>query len=212
VLKGPASVLYGRADPGGLINIITKQPLDAPRYVVEQQIGSFNHYRTQWDISQPVASTPGLAFRFSGAYQTEGSFRSFQGGRRLLLAPVVSYRPSDWTEFTLDTQFLGQVQQSDAGFPVVAAGPAAIPLSRSFQEPNDPKDKAQNINIGYTFRQNLTEDWKVTNRFLYTSTPALNKQNIIGFLLRSDVLRRCGWPVAASVDPVSVSRRSNLFN
>ncbi|MFD2136441.1 TonB-dependent receptor plug domain-containing protein [Novosphingobium resinovorum] len=26
VLKGPASVLYGRGDPGGLINIVTKQP------------------------------------------------------------------------------------------------------------------------------------------------------------------------------------------
>lgn len=180
MLKGPASVLYGRADPGGLINIITKQPLDTPRYVIEQQAGSFNFYRTQWDISQPVESMPGLAYRFSGAYQTEGSFRAFQGGRHILLAPVVSYRPSNWTEFTVDTQFLAQTQQSDTGFPVVAAGPAAIPLSRSFQEPNDPKDKLRNLNIGYTFKQNLTEDWKVVNRFLST-TPALKKPNIVGF-------------------------------
>jgi iron complex outermembrane receptor protein len=181
VLKGPASILYGRADPGGIINIITKQPLDTNRYVVEQQFGSFNHYRTQWDVSQLVESTPGLAYRFSGAYETDGSFRPFQGGRRVLLAPVVSYRPSAWTEFTVDTQFLAQRQQSEGGMPVVVAGPAAAPLSRSYQEPNDPKDKADNYNIGYTFRQNLDEDWKVTNRFLYSATPSLLKSNIIGF-------------------------------
>ena len=41
VLKGPASILYGRAEPGGLINLVTKQPLDRARYVVDQQFGSF---------------------------------------------------------------------------------------------------------------------------------------------------------------------------
>ncbi|RNJ50444.1 TonB-dependent siderophore receptor [Methylocystis hirsuta] len=181
VLKGPASVLYGRAEPGGLINLITKQPLDQPLFRVEQQIGSFDHYRTQWDISQPVAQVPGLAYRVSGAYQTNGSFRAFQGGERVLIAPVVSYRPSDWTEFTVDTQFLGQHAQSDTGVPIFGARPAPIPLSRSFQEPNDPRDRVDSFNIGYKFRQNLNEDWKVTNRFNYAATPYFSKPNVVGF-------------------------------
>jgi iron complex outermembrane receptor protein len=181
VLKGPASVLYGRADPGGLINLITKQPLDQPLYRVEQQIGSFDYYRTQWDVSSPIADVPGLAYRISGAYQNERSFRSFQGGERLIVAPVVRYRPSEWTEFTIDTQFLSEHTQSDTGFPVIGPQPFPIPLSRSFQEPNDPRDRLQSFNIGYTFKQNLSEDWKVTNRFLYASTPYFDKPNIVGF-------------------------------
>ena len=28
ILKGPASVLYGQMEPGGTINVVTKQPLD----------------------------------------------------------------------------------------------------------------------------------------------------------------------------------------
>lgn len=181
VLKGPASVLYGRAEPGGLINLITKEPLAHPLYRVEQQIGSFDHYRTQWDFSSPVAAVPGLAYRVSGAYQTNRSFRMFQGGERVLIAPVVSYRPSDWTEFTVDTQFLGQYEQSDTGFPIVGSRPAPIPLSRSFQEPNDPRDQIDSFNIGYRFRQNLNEDWKVTNRFNYAATPYFSKPNVVGF-------------------------------
>jgi iron complex outermembrane receptor protein len=178
VLKGPASVLFGRAEPGGLINIITKEPLDRPRYVVDQQIGSFEHYRTQWDFSSPVAQAPGLAYRVSGAYQTNGSFRKFQGGERLLIAPVVAYRPTDWTDFTAEGQFLGQKAQSDIGVPTIGAAPAPLPFYRSFQEPNDPRDRINSFNVGYRFRQNLNEDWKVTNRFLYSDSPFVDKPMI----------------------------------
>ncbi|HEY8262330.1 MAG TPA: TonB-dependent receptor [Methylosinus sp.] len=172
VLKGPASVLYGRSEPGGLINILTKQPLDMAKHTVGQEFGSFDHYRTQWDSTGPIEGLPGLSYRLSGAYQDSGSFRAFQGGRRVLVAPVVRYSPSAWTEFTLDTQFFHNAAQSDTGFPVwpgaFGSQAAPIPLHRSFQEANDPRDRLTNYMLSYNFRQNLAEDWKVTNRFLYS--------------------------------------------
>jgi iron complex outermembrane receptor protein len=169
VVKGPSSILYGRVEPGGLINMVTKQPLDRARYVVNQQIGSYDHYRTEWDFTAPVSNTPGLAYRFTGAYQNQGSWRPFQGGDRVFLAPVISYRPTEWTELTFDAQYLGNKAQSDTGLPFIFAWPAPIPLSRSFQEPNDPRDRSESALISYNFRQNLNEDWKVINRFLYTN-------------------------------------------
>lgn len=188
VLKGPASMLFGRTEPGGVINIVTKQPLALPRAVVEQQIGSYDHYRTQWDISTPVPSVSGLAARVSGAYQNSGSFRKFQGGDRLLIAPVVSYRPSDWTEFTLDTQFFTNRTQSDLGQPSLSPlGPLLFTLPNNFsiQEPNDPRDRFDSHNISYNFRQNLSEDWKITNRFLYSDL-SMAKPNISGLTVRPD--------------------------
>lgn len=188
VLKGPASVLYGRAEPGGLINLVTKQPLDQSRYVVEQQFGSYDHYRTQWDFSAPVSQIPGLAYRVSGAWQDNRSFRGFLGGSRVLVAPVIRYSPSGWTEFTLDTQYVGAKAQSDAGFPVWPSTgwqPAPIPLSRSLQDPSDPRDRTENFIVSYNFRQNLNEDWKVTNRFLY-SYAAFDKWLLIPLGYRND--------------------------
>ena len=65
VLKGPASILYGRMEPGGLINYITKKPLPDSHYALQQQFGSFASYRTSLDAtgpisrtSSPIASTP----------------------------------------------------------------------------------------------------------------------------------------------------------
>ena len=42
VLKGPAAILYGRVEPGGLVNVITKQPLATPYYSLNQQFGSYD--------------------------------------------------------------------------------------------------------------------------------------------------------------------------
>jgi Outer membrane receptor proteins, mostly Fe transport len=33
--KGPASILFGRIDPGGVINLVTKRPLDIPYYTID---------------------------------------------------------------------------------------------------------------------------------------------------------------------------------
>ena len=190
VLKGPASILYGRAEPGGLINLITKQPLDQPLYRVEQQIGSFDFYRTQWDFSTPIASVPGLAARVSGAYQNNGSFRRFQGGERVLVAPVISYRPSEWTEFTVDAQYLGVRAQAEVGVQSVSPGLLPVPLSRSFNEANAPRSRVDSALIGYKFKQNLNEDWKVTNRFHYVNGnaafPLIVPQCVTIFCLGAD--------------------------
>jgi iron complex outermembrane receptor protein len=181
VLKGPASMLYGRSEPGGLVALVTKQPLDHPLLRIEQQIGSYDHYRTQWDISAPVAEIPGLAYRVSGLYQTNGSFRQFQGGRRAMIAPVVRYAPTAWTEFNFDSQFLTSRIQNDLGLPTansIGALPS-MPYWRSFQEANDPKDVTDYFSIGYSFRQNIADDWKITNRFLYTES-RFSSNNLTG--------------------------------
>jgi iron complex outermembrane receptor protein len=171
VLKGPASILYGRAEPGGLINIVTKQPLFTPLYVVEQQIGNYDHYRTQWDISAPVAEAPGLAYRFSGAYQNSRVFRRFSDGERFLIAPVITYQPSADTEFTVDLQYMNNKNAVEYGIPTLpgAFAPAGLPTSRSFQEANEPGAGTDSFVGGYVFRQNLDENWKIVNRFLYSS-------------------------------------------
>jgi iron complex outermembrane receptor protein len=169
ILKGPASILYGRTEPGGLINVVTKQPLFTPRYTVQQQIGNYDHYRTQWDLTAPVEQIPGLAWRLSGAYQDSRFFRDNQHSNRILVAPVVTYQPSTWTELTADLQYYGNVSRGMTGLPSIGHTPVSVPITTSYQGPDDPRDHSTNFIASYMFRQNLTEDWKIVNRFLYSS-------------------------------------------
>jgi iron complex outermembrane recepter protein len=51
VLKGPAAILYGRVEQGGMVNVITKQPRETPYYSLNQQFGSYDLYRTSVDAT-----------------------------------------------------------------------------------------------------------------------------------------------------------------
>ncbi|NJK49561.1 AMIN domain-containing protein [Candidatus Gracilibacteria bacterium] len=50
VLKGPASVLYGNLEPGGVVNLVTKKPLSEPYYFAEFQAGNYDSYRGSLDF------------------------------------------------------------------------------------------------------------------------------------------------------------------
>ena len=67
VLKGPASMLYGSTEIGGLINIVTKKPQAEPSYSVTGKAGSFDFYRKDIDLNQPLTErrqAAGAAERF----------------------------------------------------------------------------------------------------------------------------------------------------
>ncbi|WP_241609313.1 TonB-dependent siderophore receptor [Rosenbergiella australiborealis] len=75
VLKGPASALYGRGEPGGLINIITRQPTYDFKGDAQIQAGSFGFWRGESTMSGPLNNDRTLTGRISGALQTEDGFQ-----------------------------------------------------------------------------------------------------------------------------------------
>src|SRR5882724_1138884 len=85
IIKGPASLLYGRTEPGGLVNIITKQPLATPMLSLEQRMSSFGLQRTQLDAGGPLRSDGSLLYRFNAAWEHGASFRETPSSRRFFL-------------------------------------------------------------------------------------------------------------------------------
>jgi iron complex outermembrane receptor protein len=135
VLKGPASVLYGRNEPGGIINIMTKQP-QAERYAsIEQIVGSYNYYRTMVDVTGPMNESKTLLFRINGAYEDRESFRNFVQGQRYFIAPVFTWKASDKTTFTLEAEYINDRSTGDPGLPALGQGIAPVPRSRFLGEP-----------------------------------------------------------------------------
>ncbi len=88
VFKGPASVLFGRVEPGGIINVITKQPLNTPYYAASFTAGNYAFYRPTVDLSGSLTSNGSLLYRLNLAYQNSESFRDFNFIERVLVAPV----------------------------------------------------------------------------------------------------------------------------
>jgi iron complex outermembrane recepter protein len=133
VVKGPASLLYGRTEPGGAINVITKQPLADPFLSVEQQGGNFGYERTEIDAGGPVLGNASLLYRFNGAYEDESSFRDIPGNHRIFFAPVVTWNASRATSTTLYGEFLDSHDVHDSGLPIVGNQLPPVPMERSLE-------------------------------------------------------------------------------
>ena len=79
VIKGPASMLFGRGDPGGVVNIVTRRPTLDPTADASLQGGSFGFRRFQGSASSALPAVEGLAARLSFAAQEDPTFRTFGG-------------------------------------------------------------------------------------------------------------------------------------
>lgn len=102
ILKGPSSVLYGQASPGGSVNYITKRPVQRRIANTSLQVGSYDFYKASVDLNVPTANNT-MAFRFVGAYQENDSWMDRVNVEQTTLYPSMTWwiRP----ETTLTVEF-----------------------------------------------------------------------------------------------------------
>jgi iron complex outermembrane receptor protein len=135
VVKGPPSYLFGRADPGGIINQTTKNPLRNNYYSGEMIIGSYNLYRPNIDIGGPINENKTLTYRFNGVYENAESYRQGVKTERIFLTPTFGWELGSKTTFRFEGEYLYDKSPIDRGLVAVGDGPANIPVSRFLGDP-----------------------------------------------------------------------------
>lgn len=105
ILKGPASVLYGQINPGGLINRVSKRPMDTPWHELEIQAGNNDHYQGQFDIGGRATEDGKLLYRLVGVARDAKTDIEWVDNDTKFLAPSVTWRPDSDTRITLLTQY-----------------------------------------------------------------------------------------------------------
>ncbi|OAI02814.1 TonB-dependent siderophore receptor [Methylomonas methanica] len=166
VLKGPAAVLYGRIEPGGLVNYVTKKPRDTPYYSLQQQFGSYDQYRTLIDATGPINDDKTLLYRLNGSYTDNQSFREFVGNERFFVAPVVTWRPNEKFETNLELEYKHDRLNADYGIPAVNGRPAPIPITRTLKD-GPQRQLMESTLVGYDWTYRFNDDWKITQRYLF---------------------------------------------
>ncbi len=120
VVKGAAANLYGRIEPGGMINLITKRPQAQSYYSLNQQFGSYGQYQTLADATGALNKDGTLLYRINFEYLNKGSFRDFGFHERAFVAPSLTWKITPKTQFDLDFMYSNEKFMEDYG--VVAVG------------------------------------------------------------------------------------------
>lgn len=167
ILKGPAAMLYGRVEPGGMVNIVTKKPLDYAYYSLQQQFGAYDFYRTTVDATGPITDDKSLLYRFNLAYTNTDSFRDFNPTERIFMAPSLTWRPTDATEVNLNFEYKKNDFVLEQGIPSLNGSnrPVDVPISRVFHEP-DSSARVDDYVVDLNWLHRFNNSWKLKNGFI----------------------------------------------
>jgi iron complex outermembrane recepter protein len=164
VVKGPASVLFGDAPPGGLANLVSKQPLPQPFYSLEGTVGSFSTYRGAIDLSGPLAYSKKVLYRLNASYENAGSFRDFVNSERLFIAPKFQFALGPETTLALNGSWLQETRTTDDGTVAIGNRPANLPRERFLGEPFD-NVEIDVTNFSYSLNHKFSDQWSIRNSF-----------------------------------------------
>lgn len=166
VLKGPASVLFGDGEPGGIINLIPKKPLSEPFHEFSFTVGNFDTYLSALDLSGPINDAKTVKYRLNLSYDNYGSFRDFVEGEMLNLTPRITWDISPNTSIDFYAQYIGFRETIDEGIVATENGIVDIPRERFLGEEFSELQVDQ-INVGYDFSHRFGENWSVRHSFQY---------------------------------------------
>ncbi|MDQ0393583.1 TonB-dependent siderophore receptor [Labrys monachus] len=173
VLEGPASVLYGGSNPGGLVNLVSKMPTDEPLHYLETGINSWGHGYGAFDFGGPVDASGVWSYRLTGKLSGGGYETDHAQSLTGVIAPAVTYKPNDDTRLTV----LGQYQHDDldhtGGFLPYVGTVVRAPfgyISRSFyyDEPAADTYNRDQAMIGYQFEHRFNDIWKFRQNVRYS--------------------------------------------
>lgn len=109
VARGPASLLYGVGNFGGVVNYLTKMPETKQSAEVTAAYGSYDFKRATLDATGPFTDT--VAYRLTAVWQDQNSYTDFNTEQHYFVSPVITWKPFPGTEILLDLE-LGHQKQS----------------------------------------------------------------------------------------------------
>ena len=160
VLKGPAAALLGRGEPGGTINIVTKQPVYGNSFGnAALQYGSFDRLRAEADANVTIGQN--LSVRLVGYAEGAESFRDTIESNRRGFLPSVGLRLGDQTRLTYDLEWTRVAVPFDRGIVVLNNNFKTVPRSRFLGEPGDGDHVARAEGHQLRGQHDFNDKWSV---------------------------------------------------
>jgi iron complex outermembrane receptor protein len=198
ILQGPASSLYGRSSPGGLLDMISKRPTETPFREIQLQTGSFNRFQGAFDLSGPTDNSGKLFYRLTGIARDADTQVDFVKNQRVAIAPAFTWKPTENTTLTILTSY--QLDPSGGLYGRLPAVGSLYPASFGFIPTNfffgdlgfNSYERSQ-YSAGYQFEHRFSNNFLVRQNaryrhidlaynFLYATTylnPTTLRRNII---------------------------------
>ncbi|MGP9659793.1 TonB-dependent siderophore receptor, partial [Halomonas sp. AOP31-B1-25] len=167
VLKGPTSILYGVASPGGLINAVSKRPTTEPLREINVQAGSFDRKQVSADFSDALDEDGEWSYRLTMLHRDSDSFIDYVPDDRTYIAPALKWQPNEDTSLTLLSEYQRDETVYAYGLPTngtILPNPNGdIPRERFTGEPGFDEYDNERYSLGYLFEHDFSDRLKLSH-------------------------------------------------
>lgn len=159
LLKGAASVLYGAAAPGGVLNVVTKQPQSEPIRELMVEAGNYDHRALAADLGGTVSN--GLAGRLVMRARDADTEIDYIPNDTRYVAPSLRWTPNDNTSLTLLAHYNERRTAYIWGVPVegslVSSPYGKLPRDRFVGEPDFDEQETRQASFGWLFNHRFAD-------------------------------------------------------
>lgn len=197
-VKGPAGFMLSNAEPGGLVNVVTKQPSHQRIAEVGFGVGSWNLMRTYVDLGGEFRKDGKLTFRLNAGAEKKNEYYQFGDFYRYWFCPVLKYDFNENTSLTLEHNYVKAAALANSQYSATINGDFnALPIDLAIVDPNLEKfwgaDVYNRIHLKHKFNENwtfnaqaayMTTDWDGTTMYPEGMSPT--KDTIYRYVFSSD--------------------------
>jgi len=176
LLRGPASVLYGKSSPGGVVALVSKRPTTETLREVQFQMGSDNLYATGFDFGGPLDDNNEFSYRLTGQARSQDSQQAMNKEKRYTIAPSFSWQPDDKTNVTFlsyfqnepETGYYGWLPRQGTVVPIIDGNGNQYKLPTDFDEGEaSNKISRKQMMVGYSVDHQFNDTWTVHQNLRY---------------------------------------------
>lgn len=168
ILKGPKAALFGRGEPGGTINIVTKRPTFETGGKFNFTAGRFSQYRGDVDFNFAISDN--AAMRLVGFYEDSESFRDTIDTQRFGFYPSIALRPTDNTQIVYELEYTDQEIPFDRGVPAINNRLGQVSSETFLGEPGNGPNETEVIGHQVELQHDFNDNWSTLIGFNYRDT------------------------------------------
>ena len=214
VLKGPASILYGQGNLGGLINLVSKAPTADPIHELELTIGNNDRYQGAFDFGGALTENAELTYRFNALFRMAGTQVDNVSDNRVNISPSIAWQATEDTKLTIFANYLRDDTDSSSVFL-----PRAVTLDsnqfgrlpRSFNDGDKDFDHyyKHEYSAGYTLEHRFDDTWSAKQSFRYMNLD-VDYRKIYGAGLQPDghTLNRVAYLTKPEMEAIALDNHA----
>lgn len=171
VPRGPASVLYGQASAGGLVNYVSKRPTFDPFAEIKFEAGTFNRLQGELDAGGALDKDKTLAYRLTALGRDSDTQVDYITDNRVYVAPALTWKPNDKTTLTFLSHYQKDETQPSQRLPAEGTlygnANGKIPSNRFTGEPGVDRYNREEFAVGYQLQHRFNEALTVRQNARY---------------------------------------------